>query len=93
MADLIYDALIGKPICRNALIGSISMDLGNGLIKSISTVEASHPIDTVEVVRCKDCGHGKRGVDNIVLCNHPSGKRITMTAYGFCSYGQRREDG
>lgn len=56
-------------------------------------MEKAPAVDAVEVVRCKDCGRGKRGVDNIVLCNHPSGKRITMTAYGFCNYGQRREDG
>lgn len=56
-------------------------------------MEKAPAVDAVEVVRCKDCGRGKRGVDNIVLCNHPSGKRILMTAYGFCNYGQRREDG
>lgn len=58
-----------------------------------AVLEIAQAVDAVEVVRCKDCGRGKRGVDNIVLCNHPSGKRITMTAYGFCNYGQRREDG
>lgn len=45
-------------------------------------------IDAVPVVRCKDCRNGKRGSDNTVKCNHPSGKIIMMTAYGFCSYGE-----
>lgn len=58
-----------------------------------SVLETVQAVDAVEVVRCKDCGHGERGADNIVRCNHPSGKRIMMTAYGFCNYGQRREDG
>lgn len=57
-----------------------------------SVLETVQTIDAVEVVRCKDCGRGKRGVDNIVLCNHPSGKRILMTAYGFCSSGERKQD-
>lgn len=58
-----------------------------------AVLEIAQAVDAVEVVRCKDCGHGERGADNIVRCNHPSGKRIMMTAYGFCNYGQRREDG
>lgn len=59
----------------------------------VADIDAIPRVDAVEVVRCKDCGHGERGADNIVRCNHPSGKRIMMTAYGFCNYGQRREDG
>ena len=44
----------------------------------------------VPVVRCRDCKHGKRGVDNMVRCSHPCGKVISMTAENFCSYGQRK---
>ena len=47
--------------------------------------------DVVEVVRCRECKHGKRGVDNMVRCSHPCGKMISMTAGDFCSYGQRKE--
>lgn len=61
--------------------------------KARKLIEAAPSVDAVEVVRCKDCGRGKRGVDNIVLCNHPSGKRILVTAYGFCSSGERKENG
>lgn len=61
--------------------------------KARKLIEAAPSVDAVEVVRCKDCGHGERGVDNIVQCNHPSGKRIMMTAYGFCNYGERKENG
>lgn len=48
-------------------------------------------IDAVPVVRCRECKHGRRGVDNIVICFHPCGKAISMTAGDFCSYGQRKE--
>ena len=47
--------------------------------------------DVVPVVRCWECKHGKRGVDNMVRCSHPCGKVISMTAGDFCSYGQRKE--
>ena len=47
--------------------------------------------DVVPVVRCRECKHGKRGVDNMVRCSHPCGKVISMTAEDFCSYGQRKE--
>lgn len=58
-------------------------------IKSILT--STKAADVVEVVRCRECKHGKRGVDNMVRCSHPCGKVISMTAEDFCSYGQRKE--
>lgn len=64
-----------------------------GVETCIAVLEDAPAVDAVEVVRCKDCRNGKRGSDNIVKCNHPSGKIIMMTAYGFCSYGGRKEDG
>ena len=39
-------------------------------IKNATTISA------VPVVRCRECKHGKRGVDNIVRCSHPCGKVI-----------------
>ena len=57
-----------------------------------SHVDAAPTIDAVPVVRCRECKHGKRGVDNMVRCSHPCGKVISMTADDFCSYGQRKED-
>ena len=57
----------------------------------IDWVSREPTIDAVPVVRCRECKHGKRGVDNMVRCSHPCGKVISMTAGDFCSYGQRKE--
>ena len=56
-----------------------------------SAIKNAPTIDAVPVVRCRECKHGKRGVDNMVRCFHPCGKVISMTAGDFCSYGQRKE--
>ena len=58
--------------------------IDSAILKAIPT------IDAVPVVRCRECKHGKRGVDNMVRCSHPCGKVISMTAGDFCSYGQRK---
>lgn len=57
----------------------------------LTMVDSAPTIDAVPVVRCRECKHGKRGVDNVVICSHPCGKVISMTAGDFCSYGQRKE--
>lgn len=57
-----------------------------------SHIDLAPTIDAVPVVRCRECKHGKRGVDNMVRCSHPCGKVISMTAGDFCSYGQRKEN-
>lgn len=54
-------------------------------------VSNASTVDAVPVVRCKDCEHGVRAVDNYVRCSHPCGKVLMMTAIDFCSYGKRRE--
>lgn len=59
------------------------------MVRLVKQVESGK---LVEVVRCKDCRNGKSGSDNIVKCNHPSGKTIMMTAYGFCSHGERKDN-
>ena len=84
--------MIMRLIDADALIEEALTEGAYGYVDAKQIADAP-TIDAVEVVRCKDCGHGERGADNIVRCNHPSGKRIMMTAYGFCNYGQRREDG
>ena len=48
-------------------------------------------MDAVEVVRCRDCGHGAPCTDGYVRCQHPSGKVILMKSSDFCSYGERKE--
>lgn len=47
--------------------------------------------DVSPVVRCRECKHGKCGIDNMVKCNHPCGKVIYTTTQDFCSYGERKD--
>ena len=49
------------------------------------------PVDAVEVVRCRECGHGTLCTDGYVRCQHPSGKVILMKSSDFCSYGERED--
>lgn len=76
------DALFKKK--RVGTIGNLSGDFVAGF-----DIDTAPTIDAVPVVRCRECKHGKRGVDNIVKCSHPCGKVIYMTAEDFCSYGQK----
>lgn len=50
-------------------------------------VEAAPTVDAVEVVRCKDCFHFWDGVCKAHI------DVIYVDDNGFCSYGERREDG
>ena len=69
----------------------ITQGLNSVVHRKIQKLIADTPtIDAVPVVRCWECKHGKRGVDNMVRCSHPCGKVISMTAGDFCSYGQRK---
>ena len=62
-----------------------------GDVQTVRDILADAPtVDAVPVVRCRECKHGKRGTDNTVICSHPCGKVISMTAGDFCSYGQRK---
>ena len=62
----------------------------NNAFIDAAILKAIPTIDAVPVVRCRECKHGKRGVDNMVRCSHPCGKVISMIAEDFCSYGQRK---
>ena len=49
-------------------------------------------VDTVEVVRCKDCKHNpgyEAKAKNMVWCRQ---WRAYVSNTGFCSYGERRKD-
>lgn len=58
---------------------------------SANAIDLDPTVDAVPVVRCSDCGHGKRCVDGYVRCSHPSGKSILMKSSDFCSYGKRKD--
>lgn len=86
----------------DALTGKLKNGLGNAKNAGkedyakifevfIDWVSREPTIDAAPVVRCRECKHGKRGVDNMVRCSHPCGKVISMTAGDFCSYGARMD--
>lgn len=48
-------------------------------------------VDTVEVVRCKDCIYYETGKDYLPYCNHADGGIDDYPREDdFCSYGERR---
>ena len=63
----------------------------------MSAMQGIHPVDAVEVVRCKDCKWAEYGKDYEPYCNHwKSGLYANIKDDDFCSYGERRtvsEDG
>lgn len=50
-----------------------------------------------ELVRCKDCKCGHKLTDangyNYRTCNNPWGHGMMVEEYGFCKWGERRDDG
>ena len=63
----------------------------------ITAIDSVPTVDAVEVVRCKDCKHGRPPIctgyfGQYVSCNLTSYKML-MKSNDFCSYGERRTDG
>lgn len=58
---------------------------------------AKKTTDVVEVVRCKDCKYGNEFKDEnrflFRLCSRHYGHGMMVEDYGFCKWGERREDG
>lgn len=48
-------------------------------------------IDAAPVVRCRECKHWKRNLENDTYCSHADGLS-DPEEHDFCSYGQRKED-
>lgn len=61
-------------------------------------IEDAPAVDAVEVVRCKDCKHYKRGIvfKDTMFCFRPDENGgpyvIRSKDDNFCSYGERREE-
>ena len=51
----------------------------------------SFSISAVPVVRCRECKHWKRNLENDTYCSHADGLS-DPEEHDFCSYGQRKED-
>ena len=60
------------------------------LIYDLSDVTTA---DVVEVVRCKGCKHYSADGWGYGNCYRPHVDYLRMADCGFCSYGERREDG
>lgn len=56
-------------------------------------VRAMPTVDAVEVVRCKDCEHYSADGWGYGNCYRPNVAYLRMNDNGFCSWGERREDG
>ena len=54
-------------------------------------VEEMPTVDAVEVVRCRDCKHFKRNLENDTYCSIVNGLTDPQED-DFCSYGEWRED-
>lgn len=61
---------------------SIKLSFANGIARALAKLPA---VDAVEVVRCKDCIH-------CGFCGRDTNLEV-MGFYGYCSRGERREDG
>ena len=71
-----------------------------------SRIKNAPTIDAVQVVRCRDCMHGREQnaeekvvsqlLPEILICNHPDVSEYCWQGVWpnhFCSYGERREEG
>ena len=77
-------------ISRSALKECIKKRLLNGMIIGwlFSIIDTAPAVDAVEVCRCKDCKHWEDGWLGYCTKCHTA-----MHYDGFCSNGERREDG
>lgn len=54
-------------------------------------IRKRHTVDAVEVVRCKDCEHYRKNLENDTYCSSVNGLTDPQED-DFCSYGERRDD-
>ena len=55
-----------------------------------SFIDDAPTVDAVPVVRCKDCKHFKRNLENDTYCSSVNGLTDPQED-DFCSYGERKE--
>ena len=67
---------------------------GYTAVQILTEIEYAPIVDAVEVVRCKDCKHWLKDVagctESIGRCEFAN---YFVGAAGFCTYGERRDDG
>lgn len=59
---------------------------------AILEIEMIPSVDAVEVIRCKDCKHFNRNIENETYCSCIGGL-TDQEEHDFCSYGERRKNG
>lgn len=81
------DAVLALPNCYNGYSDTYDKSLIIGLI------DEQIVVDAVPVVRCGDCKHSQAWYRDKLRCFMWSGVGIDVFEDGYCSYGERREDG
>ena len=61
-----------------------------GIRKALKCMEQTPTIDAVPVVRCKDCKHFRRNLENDTYCGCVGGL-TDPEEHDFCSYGERKD--
>lgn len=58
----------------------------------LDLVDSIHTVDSVPVVRCKDCKHGffHNSSGGMYCCTSPAGLSL-QTPNAFCCYGEKKE--
>ena len=68
-------------------------DLRVSEFKPTNSVEYRRQINWSPLVRCKDCKHYSEDGWGYGNCYRPNVYYLRMNDHGFCSWGERREDG
>lgn len=83
-------------ISRSALLADIQTDVEDGGVSGMvggalkRYVKRAPSVDAVEVVRCAQCNHFKRNLENDTYCSSVNGLTDPQED-DFCSYGERKE--
>lgn len=81
-------------ISRSALIAALENEkirIAIDKVKMFGLIEAAPAVDAVEVVKCGKCWH--RDPEDKRCEHHMNNNYFTRDDDGFCSYGERRDDG
>ena len=84
-------------ISRSALLADIQTDVEDGGVRGMvggalkRYVKRAPAVDAVILVRCAQCKHFKRNLENDTYCSSVNGLTDPQED-DFCSYGERRDE-
>ena len=81
--------------CLERMTKTAYPNLFPGLLEAIDYVKDFPTVDAVEVVRCKDCTHNRKAIDEKgwgIFCSIWGRGWHRVEPDDFCSYGERRID-